>query len=599
VLAKTNEGRTRMSYDQIALTAIFVVLFAALIWGRIRYDLVSFAALLAGVIRGVVPAPEAFSGFGNEATIIVALVLVVSAGLSRSGAVELLTRRAIDSSHSVTRHIAQIGGIGALLSGFMNNVAALALLMPIDVQAAQKAGRPPSATLMGLSAATILGGLVTVIGTPANIIIASYRGEVTGTPFAMFDYAPVGLVCAAVGLTFVALFGWRLIPERGSTAMTELQAIEDFITEMVVGESSGIVGQPVRELLAPAEENDVSILGLVRRGRRLPGRAYNEEVLAGDLLVVQASTEALNRFAGATGLEFQGKAGTAAPLSGDISFAEAVVGRDSRVIGRTANGIQLLQAFGVSLLGISRHGRTVKKRVRRTPLQVGDVLLLLGPNDSLPAAMSRLDLLPLATTTSLIDHSKALLAMGLFLVAIIASIVIPLPLAIGLGLVVLAYVAFDIVPLRELYDSIEWPILVLLGALIPLGVALETSGITDLIANGIANVTGGMPGWVALATMMVVTMILSDILNNAATAVIAAPVAFGLAEALGTSPDPFLMSVAIGASCAFLTPIGHQNNLLILGPGGYAFTDYFRLGLPLEIIVVVVSVPTIMLVWPF
>jgi di/tricarboxylate transporter len=588
-----------MSYDQITLTGIFVVLFAALIWGRIRYDLLSFAALLAGVVLGVVPAPEAFVGFGNEATIIVALVLVVTTGLSRSGAVQLLTRRVVDSSHSVTRHIVEIGGIGALLSAFMNNVAALALLMPVDVQAAQKAKRPPSATLMALSAATILGGLITVIGTPANIIVASYRGQMTGTPFAMFDYAPVGLVCAAAGLSFVALFGWRLIPERGSTsAVTELKAIEDFITEMVVVESSKIVGQTVRELLVPAEENEVSILGLVRRGKRLPGRAYNEEVETGDLLVVQASTEALNRFAGATGLEFQGKAGTAAPLSGDISFAEAVVGRDSRVLGRTANSIQLLQAFNVSLLGISRHGRMVKKRVRRTPLQGGDVLLLLGPTDTLPTAMARLDLLPLATTTSLINHSKALLAIGLFLAAILASALSMVPLAVGLGFVVLAYVAFDIVPLRELYDSIEWPILVLLGALIPLGIALETSGTTALIANGIAGVTSTMPGWVALTAMMVVTMVLSDILNNAATAVIAAPVAFGLAGVLGVSADPFLMAVAIGASCAFLTPIGHHNNLLILGPGGYAFTDYFRLGLPLELIVVAVSIPTIMVVWP-
>jgi di/tricarboxylate transporter len=366
----------------------------------------------------------------------------------------------------------------------------------------------------------------------------------------------------------------------------------------VVVETSKIVGQSVRDLLAPAEENEVSILGLVRRGRRLPGRAYNEEVGPGDLLVVQASTEALNRFAGATGLEFQGKAGTAAPLSGDISFAEAVVSRDSRVLGRTANSIQLLQAFGVSLLGISRHGTMVKKRVRRTPLQGGDVLLLLGPTDTLPSAMARLDLLPLATTTTLVNHSKALLAIGLFLLAILASALTLVPLAVGLGFVVLAYVALDIVPLRELYDSIEWPILVLLGSLIPLGIALETSGTTALIANGIAGMTGNMPGWVALTTLMVVTMFLSDILNNAATAVIAAPVAFGLAEVLGASPDPFLMAVAIGASCAFLTPIGHHNNLLILGPGGYAFTDYFRLGLPLELIVVAVSIPTIMVVWP-
>ncbi|RUT34437.1 SLC13 family permease [Arsenicitalea aurantiaca] len=588
-----------MSYEQITLICIFAVLLGTLVWGRIRYDIVSFAALLAGVVLGVVPAREAFSGFGHEATIIVALVLVVSTGLSRSGAVELVTRRVIDSSHSITRHILEIGGIGAILSAFMNNVAALALLMPVDIQAAQKAGRAPSATLMALSSATILGGLITVIGTPANIIVASYRAEMTGTPFAMFDYAPVGLICAAAGIGFIALFGWRLIPQRsGSSAITELKAIEDFVTELVVGPKSAAIGQTVRDLLAPADDNDVSLIGLVRKGRRLPGRALAEEVGEGDLLVVQASTEALNRFAGAMGLDFQGKAGTAAPLSSDMSFAEAVVNRDSRLLGRSANDVQLLRAYGVSLLGISRNGRTIKQRVRRTPIQAGDVLLLLGNSESLGSVMARLDCLPLVTTATVTDHSKAMLSIGLFVGAVMLSVLGLLPLSIGLGIAVLAYVFFDIVPLRELYDAIEWPIIVLLGALIPLGGALETSGATALIAGGLAGLTVALPGWVALTVILVVTMMLSDILNNAATAVIAAPIAYGLATALEVNPDPFLMAVAIGASCAFLTPIGHQNNLLILGPGGYRFTDYFRFGLPLELIIVVVSVPAILVFWP-
>jgi di/tricarboxylate transporter len=281
-----------------------------------------------------------------------------------------------------------------------------------------------------------------------------------------------------------------------------------------------------------------------------------------------------------------------------MSFAEAVVSHESRVLGRSANNVQMLQSYGVSLLGLSRRGRTIRQRVRRTPLQAGDVLLLLGPTDAMPSAMARLDLLPLLTNTTLVDHSKAMLSIVLFLGAVLISALGVLPLTVGLGFVVLAFIALDIVPLRELYDSIEWPILVLLAALIPLGTALETSGTTALVANGIAAATGGMPGWVALTAMMVLTMLLSDLLNNVATAVIAAPVGYGLAQTLGVSPDPFLMAVAIGSSCAFLTPIGHHNNLLILGPGGYAFSDYFRMGFPLELLIVIVSVPTILFVWP-
>nr|WP_284338745.1 SLC13 family permease [Devosia nitrariae] len=568
-------------------------------WGRWRYDLVSFAALIASVVLGVVPADRAFSGFANDATVIVVLVLVVSFGLTRSGAIELVTRRLISTPKSVPVHLGLLGGIAAVLSAFMNNVAALALTMPVDIQAAQKAGRSPSLTLMPLAAATILGGLVTLIGTPANILIASYREQASGRAFAMFDYAPVGLTVALVGLSFIALIGWRIIPMRDhGNAMAELAAMENYVSELVVKAKSKAVGRRIADLDAVAEENDAQILGLVRKARRLPGRARTEEIVSGDLLVVEGSPEALNSLAAALGLSFQGKSGQKAHLDASQGFIEAVVSRESRLIGRSANEVQMLRGYGVSLLGISRRGKTLRERVRRTALQAGDVLLLLGATDSMEEVLTRLDCLPLAHTPTLTRYDKALLAIGLFAGAIALSVSGLLPLTIGLSLVVIAFVLADIVPIREIYEAIEWPIIILLGALIPMGEALESSGGTMLIANGIAQATQSLPAWVALTAMLVVTMLLSDILNNAATAVIAAPIAYGLANAMGVNPDAFLMAVAIGASCAFLTPIGHQNSLLIMGPGGYQFSDYWKFGLPLELLTVAVAVPAILIFWP-
>ena len=590
-----------MTSQQIILFSLIGLVLAGLLWGRWRYDLVAFAALVSGVILGVVPAHDAFSGFGHEATVIVALVLVISAGLVRSGAVDLITRLAIDSTRALGTHIALMGIIGGTLSAFMNNVAALALLMPVDMQAARQADRSPSRTLMPLSFATILGGMATLIGTPPNIIIAAYRNEALGSPFAMFDFAPVGLACAAAGLAFIALVGWRLIPERKNqkNPMQDLMAMEDYVAELVVPEGARIIGQKVRDLDEIAEENDCVILGLVRKGQRLPGRARAATIAASDMLIIQGSADALNALSGALNIKFQGKAGQIAELSSDQTLAEAVIVRDSRLVGRTANQIQMLRAHGVTLIGLSRMGRTIHSRIRRTKLQSGDILLLLGDAASMQNVFSRLGIYPLADRNlNVTRHDKAWGAIAMFAGAIGLGAMGVVPLPIALALTVIGLVLFDILPLRELYDSIEWPVIVLLGSMIPLGAALDDTGGTALIAGWLATATSGLPGWVAIGVILVTTMTLSDVLNNTATTIIAAPIAVQLATSLGVRPDPFLMAVAIGASCAFLTPIGHKNNMLILGPGGYEFGDYWRMGLPLEIIVTIVAIPMILIIWP-
>jgi di/tricarboxylate transporter len=589
-----------LTYDQIVLFVLLALVLAGLLWGKWRYDLVAFSALILGVILGVVPVDTAFSGFGDQATIIVALVLIVTAGLTRSGAVDLVTRYAISAERGLSAHISILSALGAALSAFMNNIAALALLMPVDLQAAQKAGRSPAPSLMPLAYATILGGVVTLIGTPPNIIISTYRENALGEGYQMFDFAPVGLLVAIAGIAFISLVGWRLLPSRGGKqgAAAELRASGTYTAELVVTERSKAVGQKVRDLDDVADEHDCVITGLIRRNRRMAGRARATTIKDGDLLVVYGTPDALSALAGALGLDHQGKSGERAELSSDLEMMEAIVAPESRLEGRTANDIRMLRGQGLSLLGISRRGRVLTERVRRTSLQVGDVLLLLGQAETMEERVARLGLLPMASSVSIVRHEKGLLAAGLFAGAVLASTFGLMPLPVALGAVCILYVLFDILPVRDIYDAVEWPVIVLLGALLPVGAALETSGATALLAENLASVGQYMPGWVALAAVLIVTMLVSDILNNAATAVIAAPLALALARLLEVNPDSFLMAVCIGASCAFLTPIGHQNSALIMGPGGYRFADYVRLGLPLEIIVAIVAVPAIMVFWP-
>ncbi len=592
--------RQEVTPDQIVLFTLLLFVFVFLIWGRWRYDLVAFVALLAALLTGVVPKEEAFSGFGHPATVIIALVLIVSKGLSNSGAIEMIARHVVDSGRRLAAHVGIMSALAAGLSALMNNVAALALLMPVDMQAAKKSDRSPSLSLMPLSFASILGGMITLIGTPPNIVIAEFRGKALGEPYRMFDFAPVGLTCALVGVAFVALVGWRLLPgeRRSSDAGKELFDLADYIAEVRVPEGSPAVGKLVRDLDELASKSDVEIVGLTRRGRRMPGLARRAEIKAGDILVIEASPDSLEEALGNLGLEYVGR-GEGQLGSDDLILNEVVVQEGSRLAGRSAMSVKLLYRYRVALVGVSRQGRRFRDNVRRLEMQAGDVLLLLGADDRLSDATNLLGLLPLADRGQrVIKREKAWWAVGIFSAAILAASVGLVYLPIALGCVSALYVLLNIVPIRDVYTSIEWPVIVLLASMIPIGGALESTGGTALIAGGIVDFSAGYSPVVVLTLLVIVTMTLSDVMNNTATAVIAAPIAVEIAARLGVNSDPFLMGVAVAASCAFLTPIGHKNNTLIMGPGGYRFGDYWRMGLPLEILIIAVSIPAILTFWP-
>ncbi|MEL0007680.1 MAG: SLC13 family permease [Luminiphilus sp.] len=590
-----------MTTHQIMLFGLIGLLFVFLIWGRFRYDLVAFGALLIAYLLGLIPTDAVFTGFGHPAVIIIALVLIISRGLYLSGAIELIASALVDGTRRIGQHIALMAGVSAALSALMNNVAALALLMPVDLQAAEKAERSPALTLMPLSFASILGGMITLIGTPPNIVIATFRGEALGAPYTMFDFAPVGVAVAAVGIAYVALIGWRLIPVAGNAARNHspIEDLERYLAELRVPAEAKIVGERLRQLDSAADESGVQILGLIRDGERLPGMASHAVLQSDDRIVVEGGPDGIDAFAGAVALSYSDSDRPSKAMSGNTVMREVAVPSTSRLVGRSESALRLRYRRGVILLGISRNGIKIRERLREVQIQAGDLLLLLGPEDTLDDVVEWMGCLPLAPRgLDVIQRDKAGWAIALFAGAIALASLELVYLPIALACVALLYVLLDIVPLSQVYESIEWPVIILLGAMIPISVALENSGGTELLAQLFVQGTQGWPIILILTALMVVTMTLSDVLNNVATALIAAPIALDVAFHLQVNPDPFLMAVAVAASCAFLTPIGHKNNTLIMGPGGYAFGDYWRMGLPLEILVVITAIPMILWVWP-
>ncbi|MDH1869422.1 SLC13 family permease [Pseudomonas sihuiensis] len=595
---------------------IFVILVASMglfIWGRWRHDVVALGALLACVIVGLVPEREAFAGFGHPAVITVACVLVLSHGLQRTGAVSRLAQRLLPSGAGVLLSIAALTGLGALLSAFMNNVGALALLMPIALQISARLELPPGRVLMPLAFGTILGGMTTLIGTPPNLIVSSFRAQHGSGPFAMFDFSPVGVAVALAGVLFITLLGWRLVPKRevGNAASFDTG---HYLTEARVKEGGKAQGKTLREIEQLLDEADAQVVAMVRNKLRLTAPNPRRVLQADDVLVIEADPQELGEVLGQLDLlleaereakeaeqkeDKEGETEKKASNDEDRAMQELLVKPDSSLIGRSASSTRLRSRYSINLLAISRQSHRSIKRLRSTLIQSGDVLLMQGSAEDIGEFASDYDCVPLAARAiNIPDPRQANLALGIMLLAIAAAAFGLLSAAIAFASGVLAYMLLRLVPLRAVYESIDWPVIVLLGALIPVAGAMSATGAADLLARLLMENLAQGNAIITLTLLLVVTMTLSDFMNNAATAAVMCPIALSAASQLGVSPDSLLMAVAIGASCSFLTPIGHQNNTLILSPGGFRFGDYWRLGLPLEILVALISVPMLLWIWP-
>jgi len=603
-----------MNSSQILILVIIGGTVVAFVWGRWRHDMVAMGALLASVFAGLVSRVEAFAGFGHPAVITVACVLVLSRALQVTGASEVLTRKLLPTGSGPTLTIAALSGLAALLSAFMNNVGALALLMPAAIQMANRQKLPPGRVLMPLAFGSILGGMTTLIGTPPNLIVSGFRASSGTGGFGMFDFTPVGLSVAVVGILFVGLVGWRLVPVRERPGAGGFD-IGSYLAEARVPEGSKVVGRTLRELGATLEEVDaqvVKVIGMDARGRiPRPDRVLQ----AGDILVIEAEPGSLATALVSLDLKLVGDVPVKPPVAGggaDAGPAAKGVGDDEEIIlmelavrsgtdlvGRSATDIQLRNRFGINLLAISRQGRRSIRRLRTEPVLAGDVLLMQGSTVAVMHFANEFGCAPLAERPLRIPNRRqAILATVIMGMAIGGAAFGLLPAAVSFASGVLACMAFRMMSPRTVYEAVDWPVIVLLAALIPVAGAMATTGAADSVARALVeNVAMGNPV-IGLVLILVVTMTLSDFMNNAATAAVMCPIAIGTASQLGARPDAFLMAVAVGASCAFLTPIGHQNNTLILGPGGLRFGDYWRLGLPLEVLVVVVAIPVLLRAWP-
>lgn len=589
-----------MTTPQFLAFAILAAMMALFVWGRLRYDVVAVLALLAGVFAGIVPYDKAFSGYSDDIVIIVASALVVSAAVARSGIIEMALRPIAPWLTTPALQVFMLTAVVAALSGFVKNIGALAMMMPVAFQLSRRTGTPASAMLMPMAFGSLLGGIVTLVGTSPNIIVSRVREELLGAPFKMFDFAPVGALLAIGGVAFLA-FGWRLLPERkGAASMDAAFKLEGYTTEVSLPEGSEFAGKTVKDLEALGQ-SEVEVLAILRGGQRNSTPSGAIKLRQGDIVILQGEPAALENVVGAAKLklvrdEAKKEAGTP---SDDAGVIEGIVTPQSPLIDNTPAGMRLYDHFQVNLLAVSRAGRRIVQQLRSVRFRAGDVVVLQGNLKTMPETLGELNILPLAERGLPLGRGRRgyipilVLAVAMLLVALNL-----LPVAIAFFTAAAVIVLTRTISLRETYEAVEWPILVMLGALIPLSDALRTTGGTDLIAGWLSAAAGALPPLGMLALIMVAALAVTPFLNNAATVLVMAPIAASFAKNLGLSPDPFLMAVAIGAACDFLTPIGHQSNTLVMGAGGYRFTDYWKLGLPLSFYVVIAGVPLIALFWP-
>tara|TARA_R110002020_G_scaffold98736_17_gene234853 strand:+ start:449 stop:2311 length:1863 start_codon:yes stop_codon:yes gene_type:complete len=619
-----------MTTPHLLIFAILAATVGLFLWGRFRHDVVALAALMACVIAGLVPAEDAFSGFGHPAVITVACVLVLSQGLQNTGAVDWLARSMLPRNAGRLTSLLALLGLGAALSGFMNNVGAMALLMPIAIQLSSRIDLTPGQVLMPLAFGTVLGGMTTLIGTPPNLIVSGFRAEAGQGHFAIFDFAPVGVTVAVVGVVFIALAASRLVPARKSVDIKGFDT-GAYLTELRVPEKSKAVGLTLSGFEREIADTGAQIVALVRDEARFNAPNKRRRIKQGDILVLEAEVGALAEAVSVFDIHLEEKGSSAAKdqqidpagvetiaktarakaeeadadsdtdmgPDNELVLRELAVLPGSSIVGRSARDLRLRTRYRINLLAVSRNGTSPKARLRTLKLKSGDLLLIQGPAVVVSEFVKESGCVPLGERELRIpDKRMALIAGGIMVGAVAIVTLGLLPAAPAFALALLATMLFRTVPLQQIYTSIDWPVIVLLAALIPVAGAMQSSGAADLLARFLVDTIAQGNAVAALAVVLITTMFLSDVMNNAATAAVLCPIAIGIAAQLGVNPDSFLMAVAIGASCAFLTPIGHQNNTLILGPGGFRFGDYWKLGLPLEVLVVAVSMPLLLWVWP-
>ncbi|RUY35384.1 SLC13 family permease [Mesorhizobium sp. M7A.F.Ca.US.001.04.1.1] len=588
-----------MTTPQILSFAVTFVMMAAFVWGRYRYDLVAAVALLLALAVGIVPFDEAFSGFSDDIVVIVGSALLVSAGIARSGIMEAAIKRFAPKLSGVRSQLALLVIVVTILSAFVKNIGALAIMIPIAFQFARRSNISPSIFLMPMAFGSLLGGLMTQVGTSPNIVVSRVREELIGTAFTMFDFTPVGAAIAAAGTIFLLFFYWLLpVREKHGGSLNEALDIKNYLTEARIVADSTVLGKTVADLMKLAGGD--AIVTSILRNRTMRMTPLPDVVLkVDDILLLEGDPEALDRLVSQGRLSVTGDRGGGDDTTNEMVAIEAVIGESSSLIGWTAQRLALYDRFNVNLLAVSRRGERLDRRLAAVELRLGDVVVLRGSAARMPEILRELGCLPLAERAILLGSvRKGIVPVVVLALAMVATAFGLLPVSVAFFAAAVAIVLFKVIPLRDVYQSLDGPILVMLAVLIPVSDSLRSTGATGVVAGELARLGTLLPASGALTLILVAAMAVTPFLNNAATVLVMAPIAAEFASDLGYRPEPFLMAVAIGAGCDFLTPIGHQCNTLVMGPGGYRFSDYPRLGLPLSFLVVIVAVPMLMIVWP-
>ena len=591
-----------MTLPQIEALAIVAGMLVLFVSDRMRYDLVAALALSAAVVAGIVPFDKAFAGFGNSVIVIIASVLVISRAIAISGVIDTTMRRLMRALDSTTLQVGALTAAVSFLSAFIKNVGALSIFIPLAIQAAETRNRPASRYLMPLAFGSLIGGTITQIGTSPNVLISEVRRQVVGHPYHLFDFTPIGLPLTCAAIVFLSV-GWRLLPanRRGRPTPEKRFAIEDYTSEALLPADSPQVDKTVADLEALAD-GEVSITGIIRASHHYVPRR-NWTLHAGDILVLQGDPTAVHPLVDQARLELLGTDEIAAMKPSDkddvLESIEAVVAPDSLLIGNTPQELHLRQNYEVNLLALSRAEERTTTRLGTSRFAPNDILVLQGRQRQLDRAVTELGLLPLAERNLVIGRPRwRYLPLGILLVAMVVIATGLVPAEVGFFIAATVIVLLRLATPREAYDAVEWPIIVMIGCLIPVGEALKDTGAAKLLADGLTILASQIPVYFAVGLILVVSMLVTPLLHHAAAVLLMGPVAAAVAKNLGLNPDPFLMAVAFGAASDFLTPIGHQNSTLIMGPGGYRFSDYWRLGLPLSILVAVCGSWLILLMWP-
>lgn len=606
------------------ILVILLLTISLFLYGRWRHDIVAVTALLLCSFLGLISPKDAFMGFSHPAVITVACILILSYALQQTGVVDAIANRVLPKKGSPLVALAALTALGAFLSGFMNNVGALALLMPVSLQMASRHNLAPGQVLMPLAFGTILGGMTTLIGTPSNLIVSSFRAEATGQSYSMFDFSPVGVSLAILGVLFISLVGWRFIPVRERAGKDTFDT-GAYLTEARVPADSKAIGMRLSEVQTTLDETDSQILGFIRKEIKLNAPNPALSLVVDDVLLIESDPTSLAKSLDTLGLVFnesktvdkekdkekdkeekekikekdKPKEKDKEKEGHSNELSELVILPGSNLVSRSAADLRLRSLYRINLLAISRQGTRSRTRLRKTRLRTGDVLLMQGTAENVADFASASGCAPLASRPLRVpDRRNMLLASGIMMLSVLLAAFGILSAALSFMLGVLLLLLLNVIAIRNVYKAVDWSVIVLLAALIPVAQAMESTGAAASIATLLLDyIAQGNAIW-ALGLMMVATMMLSDLMNNAATAAVMSPVAIGTAQQLGVNPDSFLMAVAIGASCAFLTPIGHQNNTLILGPGGFRFSDYWPLGLPLDVIMIATAIPLLLIFWP-